>query len=642
MVWSLSKLGICGLVGCCLYSNARGEVNSWTKPVSGNWEEPYWSRGAPNTNHTIMFTNAGWKALAIGASTVASAPQSLNVNAIQISSPTNSFNTLLLNYAGQTPLRANSLIVGGNSAVVMLQSALQVNASGTSAFSVNGTFTGDDNSLIEAPYMSIGELGAAVLNLTNSTMKVPVEFFGGAYPGTIHHASGFNLFTSLHLNNADYRLYGGDCVGDIVIGDNLSATFHQFGGSVTGTVALAHGSYFLAGGTYSSPQLIIPAVTYSTLGSFVQSGGANITGPLTVGTYYGGLHGSYDLSGGVLNTTGTHVSFHGGFDQSGGVHAIQGRLDVLGGIILKGGGAVWAFYDLSDGLILSDSVNVVISVFAQSGGTNQTGELTVGPHYAQSSYLLSGGRLQTVNTTVYGSWQGAFRQSMEHGSGTHVISNLLSLVGDKFYPATYVLNGGDLIARDIYLSQGGVRHLGGSITHSGVLTLAGGIWEENTTQQQLGPLQLSVSAETNSSIRLPGTAGILRFAASSSLIWSNDALLIIENWNGLLQGGGSEQILFGTSATGLTPPQLSQVRFRDPANCAPGLYPASLLGTGEVVPGPFLDSRPVGNQLVLRWNDGFVLQSATNVSGPYEDLTQANSPYTNSLTEARRFFRLRR
>jgi len=46
-------------------------VNSWTKPTSGYWEEQaYWSLGAwPDASQDVVFTNAGWKALAIGYGT---------------------------------------------------------------------------------------------------------------------------------------------------------------------------------------------------------------------------------------------------------------------------------------------------------------------------------------------------------------------------------------------------------------------------------------------------------------------------------------------------------------------------------------------------------------------------------------------
>lgn len=47
-----------------------------------------------------------------------------------------------------------------------------------------------------------------------------------------------------------------------------------------------------------------------------------------------------------------------------------------------------------------------------------------------------------------------------------------------------------------------------------------------------------------------------------------------------------------------------------------------------------------GNQMELNWNYG-TLQSATNVNGPYQDVTNLSSPGTISMTNAQEFFRLR-
>jgi hypothetical protein len=61
-----------------------------------------------------------------------------------------------------------------------------------------------------------------------------------------------------------------------------------------------------------------------------------------------------------------------------------------------------------------------------------------------------------------------------------------------------------------------------------------------------------------------------------------------------------------------------------------------------VVARPQLTFGRNGNELVLSWTGAFTLQSATNVTGTYVDLSGATSPYTNSIgAEPQRFFRLR-
>jgi len=55
---------------------------------------------------------------------------------------------------------------------------------------------------------------------------------------------------------------------------------------------------------------------------------------------------------------------------------------------------------------------------------------------------------------------------------------------------------------------------------------------------------------------------------------------------------------------------------------------------------PLLIIAPAPNA-VLSWTDSFTLQSATNVFGPFLDVSGVSSPYTNTMPDSRRFFRLR-
>jgi len=60
------------------------------------------------------------------------------------------------------------------------------------------------------------------------------------------------------------------------------------------------------------------------------------------------------------------------------------------------------------------------------------------------------------------------------------------------------------------------------------------------------------------------------------------------------------------------------------------------------IAGPTLRVQPGAQALVLLWDNGFTLQAATGVAGPYQDISGASSPYTNLFTPSpQRFFRLR-
>jgi hypothetical protein len=149
----------------------------------------------------------------------------------------------------------------------------------------------------------------------------------------------------------------------------------------------------------------------------------------------------------------------------------------------------------------------------------------------------------------------------------------------------------------------------------------------------------------NSSLNLPSGSCVLRFANSSAVTWASDGRLTILNWSGSTNGGGLQQVFFGTSASGLTAQQLSQVQFSNPAGLSAGTYSARILSDGEVVPNQLVSASIAfsrqGNNLVLTWPTGWILQSATNVVGPYSDVAGATSPDTIDTTlQPQQFFRL--
>lgn len=53
-----------------------------------------------------------------------------------------------------------------------------------------------------------------------------------------------------------------------------------------------------------------------------------------------------------------------------------------------------------------------------------------------------------------------------------------------------------------------------------------------------------------------------------------------------------------------------------------------------VMARPTLSFRREGNNLILNWSGSFTLVTATNVAGPYVDVSSAMNPYTNSVNSA--------
>lgn len=651
------------------FSNAHAQVNSWTKPTSGSWEELHWSLGVrPAFDHSIMFTNEGWKALAIGATTVANFPSTMQITRLTVLSPTNSYNTLLLNFAGvQTPLRvAENFYLGSSSVLLSLSSGLQVG----NEFRIDGTVNQSDFSEVAARTLYAGYTSnnPGVYNLSNGLLTVSNQMFVGyGAPATFTQHGGFNNSAQLRFRaGGQYFLRGGDLTtGNMSIGDLGLGRFEQSGGQVTATnhiaiggdgaadrpppLPIGSGQYRLTSGTLRTPLLAVglprTRLTDGGDGLFDQSGGSVSADAIFVGAHR--LPGTYNLRAGELVTSNSAVTSGGEFFQSGGAHLVDGVLTVAGQEE-RAFERVYAGYSLSNGLLRARSLNVDFARFWQAGGTNDiAGDLVLHRDgVAVSSYYLSGGRLNTYNTIVNPSYHGGLTQS----GGIHTVIGRLDLPGPASpftigpsVPVLYVLSGGQLIVDDIRVSTNAIfRHTGGTINQSGVLTLAGGNWESAAGNHQLGILVLG-AAPTNSSLTLSNSATTLRFTSSGLVAWASDARLIIQNWRGSTNGGGLHRIIFGAGPSGLNAQQLAKIRFRNPLGLPAGDYAARILSTGEIVPVP---RPPVsytknGNQLTLQWPAGWTLQTATNISGPFSDVN-ASSPYTYSTASgAQRYFRLR-
>ncbi len=152
--------------------------NAWTSPTSGNWEDANWSLGElPGPDQAILFTNAGWKAVAIGPNTAANYPQPMNVDSITAASPTNSFNVLLLNYAGyQTPLTANAITLGSSNSSALTTAQLNDIVFSNPAGLPGGMYPAQILSSGEiVPAATTAPMASAPVRQTNGTMDLLVS-----------------------------------------------------------------------------------------------------------------------------------------------------------------------------------------------------------------------------------------------------------------------------------------------------------------------------------------------------------------------------------------------------------------------------------------------------------------------------------
>ena len=609
------------LLGSPVFSLAQ--ENAWTKSTSGTWEELYWSSGSlPASGQSILLTNAGQKTLSIVASTAQNHASSLNVDSITVSSPASSLNRLFLNYSGfQTPLTVNALRVGSSAGVTLVSSWIQFSPGGA-GLSVGGEFNQNLAATVTGSQLDVGYIGPGIYYLRSGLLDVDHIWIGTAYAGRFLQSGGTNSSGIVHLDGSTYELSGGDFSANVYF--NSSATFRQTGGRA-GSLSLFNGTYALENGLKEG-NLAVPVSDGYCFNcgsaSAIQSGGTN-RGNVQVGGQGGG---SYALWNGAIDCGTVRVTGWGSFQQHGGTIRLTNSLTV-DELTWNRGEYYSGSFALNSGLLSAASITIR-GGYTQAGGTNSNGGLTMAG--ARASFTLNGGLCTSANVSITPSWIGGF---YVHG-GLLRITNQLTLGGSTLagWQGINVAPAAGLVVSNISLLPKAKVYLG-TLTQSGLLTLSDSAVSFGSGPLQLGQLQ---PAGTNVFSLPASTACTLRVRDSHSLVWSNDSVIIIENWS--VTAG--HHIFVGANNHALTANQLRQVQFRNPQGTS-GLYPASILSSGEIVPVNRLACSRTANGLVMQWAPGQTLQTATNVAGPYIDLSNGGTSYTNSLRETQRFYRLR-
>jgi hypothetical protein len=658
------------LASFCLVYSATAQasdasVNAWTKPTSGYWEEPFWSLGKlPAADQAyVAFTNAGWKALAIGQNTTANFSNSLNIQNLIIEAPSDSFNQLLFNYAGtNVPLNVQWLDLGTNASLVSYYSTLKAGS-----FYVNSPAVFDESSVLNADFIRV----YSTLSLSNSFASLGFLWMrpngqatfsrGGSQVHSAFVEAGGTLTVAEGTFSSDavcIQAYPSFPVPPLASG---VGTFVQAGGDVAlGSLTLGsavyglRGEYRFEGGSFSCSSLQFNS------GIFYQSAGTNLFSatnfPSSGNTYPPSYReAEYILSGGVLLSSNLSLGFAswpydapGRITQSGGVHTNSSL--VLNGYLASARLAYFQWphpighYALNGGLLVSGTETVSGTVY-QSGGTNCTLHLSVG---GSGLYALTNGRVVAADASVSGYNSSFF--TFSPGGTIFFQQGGVCLVTNAFvvrYLANCDLRGGLLAAQDIHLRESSsLSCRGGVLSNWGSFFLEGGTFTPGSQSHDLGELCVSNATilywpyppPTNSFSVTAGTA--VRFRDSSRVDWSDD--LQIVGWQPRTGAAGSH-IFFGTNAQGLTQAQLNRIRFVNPAGWPAGSYPARILETGEIVPAapPSVNIAAELGQLILTWPGEYELVAATNVLGPYVTVQGATSPFTNMAAEPARYFRLR-
>jgi hypothetical protein len=420
--------------------------------------------------------------------------------------------------------------------------------------------------------------------LNNGLLHLDHFWVGGPYGGTVNHNGGSFSGGIVHLEGGVYSLRGGDFDATVYSGEG--ALFRQDGGRVNSNIQLFRGGYLFNGGAnYGGVTIPVPGNGGSDNGNSwaAQNGGTNF-GPIAIGDLG---NGSYTLTNGAVQSPSIAVKRFGLFHQINGRVSSSGTVNLVGGWYGRGGRAL-ANYTLERGFLVSPEIYMDTGDFVQLGGTNQiAGDLRL-INTTHNYYVLSGGLLTDQNTSVDGAWVGGFTQS----GGTHVIANQFSISGNELFGWNgFVFIGGDLIVSNIVLNPRAIfNQSGGRLTQSGTLSAAAATIYVPAGGVTFGAFQLNASGSlTNTTMFMPSNSATVRFRDSRALQWASGATLLVEKWAGSYLGGGTHRIIFGSSSAALTAQQVRQIYFHDPGGgLSPGMHPARILPSGEVVP----DSQP--------------------------------------------------
>lgn len=639
-------------------SSSFAETNSWTKTTSGYWEEPFWSLGQlPSASQeAIVFTNAGSKALAIGASTVASHPESLQINHFHVDAPTNSHNLLLLNYAGlNVPLTTATTYIGRDGSLLSYYSAIradQLNVNGRATFA---EFAESQVGLARIGTFRVASMGpgtnTAELTLSNGLFSASGIDLAEGVPGAFNQYGGSSHIGALVIGTEGiFSLAGGALNVSNSVSLRGSARLNITGGTAAMTGLGFSESPARGGEVVLSDGTLRASFVVASDAHFAQSGGrAELR---DVQFTVGALDSSdYMLSGGVLITSNfsARVLDRGDFDfeQSSGIHTNTGSI-VLSSPASRRGESAYHFMngllftphlELPNGLFFQEAGTARVQrislsgwdgSYLQSGGTTHAQELSI---TEGASYHVRGGQLWTSNATVQFAADLSFARPLIwlNGGEHHVQRRLLLDSG-----GVYVLENGVLAAPFINLEGGGWLQLngGGNIATNELLTIRGGILESAGGEYRFGGLRVP----GDSRIDFPFNPGTLRFTDAGYTNGALNARLSITNWT-----AGSDHLYVGTNAHAITSDQLSLIRFVNPSSYPPGTYNARVTSSGEIVPvepGTLSHSR-TQNGMVLTWPEGYALYTSAIATGPYQPVPGATSPYPISFTDPQRFFLVR-
>lgn len=408
--------------------------------------------------------------------------------------------------------------------------------------------------LITSGNVTIDNTSGSAITLTNNN---PLTLGGGTTNFTFTGSNDLNFGTgavSLIGGNRTITVNAGTLTFGGSVNDNGQNNTLTKAGSGTltlnGTAGTYTGKTIIQGGTLSINSIKNVGVS-SSIGAptTVSNGTIDIGSSTTSATLK--YTGTGDTTNRVINMNGT----------TGGV-----TLDQSGTGLLKFTSDFTAVAGGSKILTLQGSTagtGEISGAVVDNSGSNKTSILKQGT----GAWTLSGANTYTGTTTVSG--------------GTLKLDNNNSTTARLATSNITINSSGTFL-----LTQSGVTASNDRINNSATITLnggtfaTGGLSEHGATNNTAGIGALTL--QSTSIIDMGAGSSIVAFADSHLASWAGT--LSIYNWSGTpVTGGGTDQLYFGNSSSGLTSGQLSEVAFYSD-NGITALGVAQILANGEIVP----------------------------------------------------------